>query len=296
MNKTRLPDFIIIGAAKSGTTSLCNYLSQHPSIFISIPKEPCYFDKNVSWERGIEWYSSLFTRAGNKQLCGEASTNYTRWPQVDGVPELIQQIIPNVKLIYIMRDPVERAFSHFVHRWTKETHPGEPFTETFTQYIQHDPMCIDSSQYALQISRYLNIFPKNQLLLLTFEQLIINPTLTMNEILMFLGLSPFNNNELRLPSSNENKLFRYHVVRNTIIDKFKTIPGFKLFLSLLPTSLKEYLYNKYFIKSKYAKKIKTQFEPIFLHEFEKDTLRLLFKESNDELVKKWNVNIINWEK
>ena len=69
---------------------------------------------------GIEWYSSLFTRVGNKQLCGEASTNYTRWPQVDGVPELIQQIIPNVKLIYIMRDPVERAFSHFVHRWTKK--------------------------------------------------------------------------------------------------------------------------------------------------------------------------------
>ena len=86
MKKTgRLPDFIIIGSAKSGTTSLYDYLLEHPLIYMSNPKEPCFFDENVAWDKGVAWYSSLFSGAENDQICGEASTNYTRWPQVKWV-------------------------------------------------------------------------------------------------------------------------------------------------------------------------------------------------------------------
>jgi len=107
----RLPDFIIIGAAKSGTTSLVQHMLQHPRIYISDPKEPCFFDENENWKMGIDWYSSLYINAKEDQICGEASTNYTRWPQVMNVPAKIKSIIPNVKLIYLLADPSKRAYS-----------------------------------------------------------------------------------------------------------------------------------------------------------------------------------------
>ena len=76
----RLPDFFIIGSAKSGTTTLYRYLCRHPNIFMSTPKEMSFFSKDKEYERGVEWYASLFADASENQLCGEASTTYTRWP------------------------------------------------------------------------------------------------------------------------------------------------------------------------------------------------------------------------
>ena len=184
----RLPDFIIIGSAKSGTTSLFRYLDEHPDVFISDPKEPCFFDENMRWEKGISWYSSLFDDAKDYQICGEASTNYTRWPQVNDVPKKMYDAVPEAKLIYIMRDPSSRAFSHYVHRWTKEVNPGKPFTEDFDTFVKKDPMCIDGSYFAKQLDQYLEFFPKEQILLVVFEELVENPKKVIGEVFSFLGI------------------------------------------------------------------------------------------------------------
>ncbi|MBC7173545.1 MAG: sulfotransferase domain-containing protein, partial [Polyangiaceae bacterium] len=96
----RLPDFLIIGAAKSGTTTLFRYLINHSRVFDLAEKEPCFFDAEVNWGRGLDWYRNLFVGARDDQLCGEASTNYTRYPQVPGVPERIKRVVPDAKLIY----------------------------------------------------------------------------------------------------------------------------------------------------------------------------------------------------
>ena len=118
----RLPDFVIVGAAKSGTTTLREHLLRHPDVFMCQPNEPCFFDANANWSRGLDWYKGLFAPADDDQLLGESSTNYTRYPQVLDVPHRIHDAIPGAQLIYIMRDPVLRTYSHFVHRWSKETH------------------------------------------------------------------------------------------------------------------------------------------------------------------------------
>jgi hypothetical protein len=175
--ESKLPDFIIIGAAKSGTTSLWDYLNRHPDIFMSRPKEPCFFDEDVAWSRGIDWYRTLFAKAQEHQVCGEASTNYSRWPQVTGVPRRIHAVLPNVKLIYLMRNPVDRTFSHYVHRWTKEVHRGQPFRQRFGKYCKTDRMCIDSSMYCTQLEQFLPYFPKERILPVVLEQLLVEPDL-----------------------------------------------------------------------------------------------------------------------
>lgn len=184
----RLPDFLVVGAAKSGTTTLYHYLSRHPQVFMSPVKEPCFFDEARAWGRGVDWYRSLFAGAGPNQRCGEASTNYTRWPQVPGVPERISALVPGVRLVYVLRDPVERAYAHYVHRWTKELHPGRPFDENFEEFVAHDPMCLDGSDYALQLERYRPHFPRGAFHLLYLDDLVRAPAPTLRRLFAFLGV------------------------------------------------------------------------------------------------------------
>ncbi len=185
-----LPNFIVIGAAKSGTTTLYNYLDSHPCIAMSAIKEPCFFDHNVSWEKGWDWYRKLFAHAQQFQICGEASTNYTRFPQVTGVPEKIANYMPDIKLIYIIRDPVERAYSHYVHRHVKELFPGKPFRQGFEEFVANDPMCIDSSDYLMQIKQYLRYFSKEQLLVIRFDDLVKSAETVLTQVFLFLSVDP----------------------------------------------------------------------------------------------------------
>jgi hypothetical protein len=106
-----LPEFMIIGAAKAGTTALNEYLSQHPQIFMCPLKEPQFFSTDVIYERGLAWYEGLFADAKSGQICGEASTSYTFFPSTPLTPQRIHQAIPNVKLIYLIREPVSRIQS-----------------------------------------------------------------------------------------------------------------------------------------------------------------------------------------
>ena len=116
------PDFIIIGAAKSGTTTLYQYLCRHPQIYMSTPKEPDFFSLDMNYHKGIEWYESLFDGAKPEQICGEASTTYSRWHQHPKAAERISQYLPKVKLIYIMRHPVDRAYSFYAYRFKRSQH------------------------------------------------------------------------------------------------------------------------------------------------------------------------------
>ena len=108
----RLPNFFIIGAAKSGTSSLFEYLCRHPEIYIPKIKETEYFSKPSVYNKGEEWYKKLFDEAKKDQLCGDASTTYSRWPHTLDAPKLIAKSVPAANFIYNMRHPVERAYSH----------------------------------------------------------------------------------------------------------------------------------------------------------------------------------------
>lgn len=197
-DNSRLPDFLIVGAMKAGTTTLHYYLSKHPGISAARKKEPSFFtDKN--WYRGIAWYQSLFK--DNNLLKFEASTNYTKYDRSQSAPERIYNTIPNVKLIYIVRHPVKRAISQMHHM--RVTH--DRYNERITPKQLHEsgsrPIAL--SQYYLQVSRYLRYFDLSRLHIICFEEMIANPSKVLNQTLQFLGLpGDFYKPEFRLHAFN----------------------------------------------------------------------------------------------
>lgn len=159
-------DFMIIGAQKSGTTSLSYYLSNHPAVCYCLEKEPEFFSTEANWQDKIDKYHKLFEPQG-AQLLGEASTNYSMLADFPKTAERIHSYNPDTKLIYITRDPVERIRSHYAHRLVRKNVLGDLHTE-----VLNNPSYIDRSKYYRQIEPYLRLFGKDQILLLLFEELV----------------------------------------------------------------------------------------------------------------------------
>jgi len=182
--RSRLPDFFIIGAMKAATTSLYLYLEHHPQIHVSHPKEPAYFIDGRDRDRGLDWYKSLFvTRC---RLAGEASTSYSKATRFPEVPKRLREAVPEARLIYILRDPLERIVSHYLH-CLREGWEKRPFEEA----LYHDGpprLYVDASRYAFQLERYLEYFPMEQILILETERLAEEPGKTLDETCRFLGL------------------------------------------------------------------------------------------------------------
>lgn len=183
MSDGALPTFIIVGAMKCGTTSLHQYLGMHPQICVSEPKETDFFLRRT--EKGIDWYKQCF--AGDADEYGEASTNYAKYPTFQGVPERMHALLPEVKLLYLVRDPIERALSHYAHNRVagRESRSVEvafrPVEES--HYLQ-------TSRYYAQISRYLDYYSREQLLVLESERLRAARMDVLRDIFAFLNVSP----------------------------------------------------------------------------------------------------------
>ena len=180
-----LPNFFIIGAQKAGTSSLYAYLKSHPQIFMSKDKEPQYFAAARNWSRGQEWYESLFDDRGDATAIGEASTVYSKHPVHSGVPERIAGLIPKARLIYLVRHPIERIRSHYehLHKLGLASGIGPLATEAL-----EDPKYVNYSRYAYQIDQYLECFPREQLLVVTTEDLRDHRVATLSQVYGFLGV------------------------------------------------------------------------------------------------------------
>jgi hypothetical protein len=186
--KPRWPDFLVIGAMKAGTTTLHAHLKRHPQIFMCDPKEPGYFSQPRKWALGAEWYTSLFRDASADQLCGEASTCYSRQRQFPAAAARIGKHVPGARLVYVLRDPVSRAYSHYCHRmrerWLLEGLPPV----TFDEACQQDVGLIDAGFYAKQLCAYWSSFSQDRFLGLTLEELTSQPRETMHRVFAFLGV------------------------------------------------------------------------------------------------------------
>jgi hypothetical protein len=186
------PNLFIIGAMKGGTTSLHNYLGSHPQIFMSEVKEPMFFldrreqtrpsDPKGYWN-DVALYLDLFAQAGDAKLVGESSTGYTKLPQLTGVPKRIHEFDPKARLIYIMRDPVERTISHYWWRVWKE---GE--TRDFVTAIREDPLYCAFSDYTMQLVPYLETFGPGQVTTTTLEELNSDPQRVLRDLFAWLGV------------------------------------------------------------------------------------------------------------
>jgi hypothetical protein len=180
-----LPNFLIIGAMKAGTTSLYHYLRAHPEIFMPPVKELDFFAREPREGRGLDWYAGQFSGAGRAIAIGEASTMYTKYPRFPGTPDRIATSIPDAKLIYLVRDPIERIRSHYRHQVALGAERGPLAKAVFA-----DPVYLDVSRYAMQIERYLECFDRDQLLVLTSEHLRDDRSAVVRRVYGFLGVDP----------------------------------------------------------------------------------------------------------
>jgi len=178
----RLPDFNIIGAMKSATTSLHEQLVLQPGIFMSEPKEPNFFSDDDQYARGLDWYAGLFDSAPGGALVGEASTHYTKLPTHPHAVARLKAHVPGARLIYVMRHPVDRLISHYIHEWSMGVYQCD-INEAVARY----PEMVAYGQYALQLEPYFDAFGREAVLPVFFDRLIREPQAELERVCRFIG-------------------------------------------------------------------------------------------------------------
>jgi hypothetical protein len=178
------PDFIIIGAMKCATTTLHEQLAQQPGFIMSEPKEPNFFSDDDQYARGMNYYHSLFDAAGDADLCGESSTHYTKLPTYPHTIERLKKHVPEAKFIYVMRHPIDRLISQYIHEWSQRTVTGDinHAVKSFAPLIQY-------SQYSMQIRPYLESFGAERVLPVFSENLRRHPQRELERVCRFIGYS-----------------------------------------------------------------------------------------------------------
>lgn len=209
-----MPDFLVIGVHRGGTSAFYYHLTEHPDIAAATTKEINYFDKN--FHKGVWWYRTHFPAVAHKRymemksgrhlLTGEASPHYVLHPNV---PERVARIVPHAKLIALLRNPVDRAYSHY-RRYIHLGWEALPFDEVSANEEQRlrtacasgaavgdDPRDVVGRSsylargiYADQLRRWLCLFPREQLLVLRSEDFYANPAQSLKQTLAFLGVPP----------------------------------------------------------------------------------------------------------
>jgi hypothetical protein len=184
--RSNLPNFLVVGAMKAGTTSLHSYLRTHPQIFMPSAKELHFFVQERNWTRGLQWYERQFGPASMSFIArGEASTSYTMYPRYAGVPARIAACLGDASFVYVLRDPIERIKSHYRHNVTTGV-----VSAPIETAVEEDPTYVDCSRYALQIEQYLEHFPRERLLVITAEELRWKRWETVRLVFDFLGVDP----------------------------------------------------------------------------------------------------------
>jgi Sulfotransferase family len=178
----RLPDFIIIGAMKSATSTLHEQLAVQPGIFMSRPKEPNFLSNDEIVAKGLSWYRALFANADRRDLCGESSTHYTKLPTYPRTVERMIRALPRVKLIYIMRDPIDRLVSQYLHAFIR----GE-IDVPIDEALARQPELTDYSRYSMQLEPFLGAFVPESVLPVFFERLVKHPQAELERICRFIG-------------------------------------------------------------------------------------------------------------
>lgn len=177
-----LPDFVIIGAMKCGTSTLHAQLAAQPQFFMSEPKEPNFFSNDEIYAKGEDWYRSLFAAAPQGAIKGESSTHYTKLPTYPKTIDRLAALMPDAKFIYVMRHPIDRLVSHYIHEWTQGV-----ITCPIDEAIGKHPELIDYSRYAYQLEPWIARFGRERILPVMFEQMTATPEAELKRIAAFLS-------------------------------------------------------------------------------------------------------------
>ncbi len=283
-----LPKFLIIGAAKSGTTTLATYLRKHPGCFIPDDKEPNFFGIDEKYEKGLEYYASLFELATEDQACGEASTDYAKWPRYPHAAERMAEHLPEVKLIYLMRHPVNRAYSYYVHRHRSGV------DETFEEYLERTSEAIDGSNYMMQIERYTALFPKERFLFLLSEDMIDAPYKTLKSVCQFIGVDDgFDFADEGPVIANQGKQVFEDTLRGRITAPLRKVPLLATAAAAVPQSWRDGVYQL-LQKSSYGKQVRQTYTAPPMKPETRQKLLEHFSEPNKVLADFINRDLSSW--
>ena len=217
-----LPNFMCLGAAKSGTTTLYDILRQHPDIYIPAFKEPHFFDIPENYKNGIEWYKRNYFRNANKKIIADFTPSY--FFEKEAPKRIFKNLGRDMKFLVVFRNPVDRAYSHYLHS-KRDDHESENFEKSlelevsrlkkhenqsdYLSYLRHS--YVHQGLYAQMINRYLQYFSLDNFLFIHFEnELLQERELTIKRILEFLEIDSsvlLRTNIRSNPSSKEKSKY-----------------------------------------------------------------------------------------
>ena len=237
------PNFLVIGAAKCGSTTLSSLLNFHPDIYM-VPDEVAFFAEDEIYAQGIEWYEALFSSAGNVQCIGERSNHYTmkeRFPLA--LNRLLDHMKPdNMKLIYIVRNPIEMIESFWIEQ---RSHGGEEVHYDFNIAVKKNKnYLVDVANYWCQIELYREYFTDDQIHVVFLEDLKANQPQVIRECYAFLGVDP--EIALALPDTKLNPSATKNLT-SPIKSRLRNLKGYKAAVSLLPMSARKFLSKHLFM-------------------------------------------------
>ncbi len=236
----KAPDFIIIGAMKSATSSLHSQLALQPGIFMSTPKEPNFFSDDDQYDKGANWYSDLFKEAGDNTICGESSTHYSKLPDYPKTINRLKQWKDSYKFIYVMRHPVDRLVSHYIHQWSEGV-----ISSDINEAIDRFPELINYSCYAMQLQPYIDAFGEDSVLPVFYETIRSDPQSELSRIGRFL-------------SYDDEMTWRHKInAQNVSSQRERKFRGYSVL-----------------VKSAFATKLRRLFVPQSLRDWVKDRLRM----------------------
>jgi hypothetical protein len=179
-----LPNLVVVGGLKCGTTSLHHYLNLHPEVEMSRPKELNFFVAELNWPLGPDWYASHFS--GRPSVRGESSPHYTNRPRFEGVAERMRSVVADARLVYMVRDPIDRMLSHYLHNvggGYDDRTLADAFADPESAYVTR-------SRYFFQLEPYLEEFGPERIEIVGREELKRDRPATMRRVFAFLGVDP----------------------------------------------------------------------------------------------------------
>ncbi|MGH0038208.1 MAG: sulfotransferase family protein [Myxococcota bacterium] len=221
-SRGRLPDFLVLGAAKCGTTTLCDLLGRHPDVFVHPRKELDFFCFDARYAKGLDWYAGRFAKAGDARVAGEGSPNYAKLSKHPRAAERIARDLPDAKLIYMARHPLRRMESAWLHA----RRSGHRSSRSFAKTLRTQASYVDTSHYERQLDAYRRHFPDERILVVFLDDLDRDPEATLERCFRFLGVEP----GFRVGSPGERRnVSSGQRVDGVLMDVLRAIPGFRRF-------------------------------------------------------------------
>jgi len=277
-----LPNFLVIGAAKAGTTTMYFYLNQHPQIYMCPRKEPHYFSSDKRYKIStLSEYESLFQGVSDEILAiGEASTSYLTHPHA---AERIQRHLPNTKLIAILRDPANRAYSHYLmsmkvrkHKLDSPGYSKQELNDDFAKIVSSkENVIIQAGFYYRNLEGYLKLFERNQIQVYWFKDFISHPDTVMRNIFEFLGVDTAFNIDKSIGNANQGGFIK-NQFSEKLINNLKN--NYKKYISPIIPMMWEYKMKKKYVdvrkRNRYKPQLPIEIRQQLIEVYREDILKL----------------------